>query len=374
MSAASASSRMKALSVGSSFSMRARCAFISSTGDSCLWAMACAARRHRHVMQAVARLDADVHSPSPGAHRRPRLGARIGRRLDPGHHARRLVGGRGDVVGEFRQRLVEAGPAGQCLHQFLVHRLHPLKPFAVVGGQHESRQTVHGVRPRSSGESRGDRPYAGNLRCRADPAAAGRPRARRRHEPDRPAGPVRPAAGRRAARAVGVRPAAARAAGRHLPRQQDAQDHDRCRLADRHPAAAAADRHGDQSRPGAAPAPRRDLLLAVGHRRAVRLRRGARLCPAERRRSGAREPARDGAVPRHGARDLLGQDRRHDADGDRRDPPRHRPADPRHRDPRRHHRLDHHRRDLGHRRARPGRSRRASARASPAPRCSSPSA
>ena len=97
------------------------------------------------------------------------------------------------------------------------------------------------------------------------------------------------------------------------------------------------------------------------------------LCPAEEMIPGARDAARDGAVPRHGAGDLVGQDRRHDADGDRRHPPRHRPADPRDRDPRRHHRLDHHRRDCRHRRPRRG-ELETSARASPAPRCSSPSA
>ena len=192
--------------------------------------------------------------------------------------------------------------------------------------------------------------------------APGRPADGRGRKAPRPAAGDGPARRRHYARPVAVRPGLAVGAARAVSRRRRAEEHARCRLSARHPDAAVADRHGDRP---AAGAPRRPRRRDRRHRRrhaAFRLRLCARRIPAGRSICRTGSPARHGDLSRHGAVDLVGEDRRHGGARNEFHAPRSRPDHRRLGDPRGHHRLGHHRRGVrtgvrGHRRPVVGRPR-----------------
>ncbi len=130
---------------------------------------------------------------------------------------------------------------------------------------------------------RPERPVRGHLHRPGPGADGGRPSARRGHAAHRPAGGDGTADRRADARAVAVRAPAARSSAFPVSEKPRPEGDARRGLAGRHSAALVADRHGDRPQAGAPDRQGLDLCLADGHRRAVRLRRRARLRPARHR-------------------------------------------------------------------------------------------
>ena len=131
-----------------------------------------------------------------------------------------------------------------------------------------------------------------------------------------------------------------------FPARSRAEGADRGDRAVRYPAVVAAHRHGNRSEAGAKGRPSRVLHLGCRHRCAFCLRLRARAGPPSKPAAASGGAPCGFVVPRHRARDLVGQDRRGGGARDEFHAPQSRADHRGHRGARRHHRLDHHRGDL----------------------------